>query len=662
MDAPIEDLYAIEVAPQWVEEHAVDYSYEHESSSPFYYLLTDYQDYIDRERTFSYTRTVQKINDASRLEDASLVVCELNEKHQRVFFHHVEIIRNGKRIDALDPENIAVYQRETSLESHVVTGRKTVALTIDDLRVGDILDVRKTFCNFASTHPLHGKSYLSTFWLSWSCPVVSQSIRVINSGHTALLIQQGGSNQQLGKVQTLNAGLEFSKQWSNLTPEAMPSQVPAWVWSDFLQFTTQSTWPQVSNYLYEYYEANGVLDTIIDMNNIDLLELSGVKNTDLLRIVRFVQNNVRYRGESHGIYTHTPKTPERTLKKRAGDCKDKSNLMVALLRSIGVVATLVLVNSRYGEKIVALNPSAYQFDHMIVKVEHSGKELYFDPTIQAQAGDLEHCAQLAYGYGLELVAGGSELARLPFDLDRRVFELDHAFDFDDYKTNARLTIRRRYFYHRADNMRFYLNSKEERTLWEDYLRGAREATGCKLEALEPVATLDDPQGNVLETVERYRILDLAETHPGLYMLVTTEFSNDFPMRLDDSLPLNLGMDGSVWHSIRVTTKRAPDVEVSDKRVNNQWFQYKDTVSSKGTELTFATSLVPSASFVPGAKVQEYMSEVEVVRARSGNNFSYHYPGFFSMDSFTGAASLIRTAGYVGAVVLAIFVARLLLDL
>ncbi|MFK8030714.1 MAG: DUF3857 domain-containing transglutaminase family protein [Gammaproteobacteria bacterium] len=654
MDAPIEKLYAIEVVPQWIKDHPVDFAYEHDSGSPFYYLLTDYQDYVDRERTFSYTRTVQKINDASRLEDASLLVSELNEKHQRVFFHHVVIIRGDKRINALDPENIAVYQRETSLESHIVTGRKTVALTIDDLRVGDILDVQMTFCNFASTHPLHGKSYLSTFWLAWQCPVVSQYVRVINAGHTDLLMQYGGASQTLGEVKRLDAGAEFYQHWQNLAPMARGQYMPAWVWSDFLQFTTANTWPEVSRHLYAYYEANGVLDTQIDMHNIDLLELTGEHETDLLRIVRFVQNNVRYRGENHGIYTHTPKTPERTLKKRAGDCKDKSNLMVALLRRIGVAATLVLVNSRVGEKIAGLNPSAYQFDHMIVKVETGGKTVYFDPTIQAQAGDIEHSAQLSYGFGLELTAEGKDLCRLPFDLTRTVFELVHEYDFAEYRTNALLTIRRKYFFHRADNMRFYLNSKDERTLWEDYLLGARQATGCRLEALEPVATVDDPESNVLETIERYQIVDLVESHPGRYLQLTTEFVNDFPTKLDDSFPLQLGMDGALKHAIKVTTGRAPKIDVSEQSISNEWFEYKDAVSRQGKTLLFATELKPKALFVPAERMQAYMDDVETVRFRSGNHFAYNYPGFFTLDQTTVSGSSFRTLGLAAGVVLALY--------
>ncbi|MEM7081219.1 MAG: DUF3857 domain-containing protein [Pseudomonadota bacterium] len=654
MHAPTEQLYAIEVAPQWVIDRPVDVNVQHDAA-PFFYLLADYQDYVDRERTFSYTRTVQKINDASRLEDASLLVSELNEKHQRVFFHHIEIIRNGQRINALDPENIAVYQRETSLESHIVTGRKTVALTIDDLRVGDILDVRMTFCNFMSTHPLHGKFYLSTFWVSWSCPVISQSVRVINSGHLPLLYQEGGANETLGEVHRVEAGSEFSRQWDNLSPESLGHHVPSWVWRPFLQFTTGTTWPDVSRYLYQYYEANGVLDTKIDIHNIDLLDLSGLQEDDLLRMVRFVQNNVRYRGENHGIYTHTPKSPERTLKKRAGDCKDKSNLLVALLRRLGVDANLVLVNSRVGHKLQGLNPSAYQFDHMIVKVRSRGRTLYFDPTIQAQAGDLEHCAQLNYGYGLELTAEGCELEALPFDVNRVVFELEHEFDFSHLKSDAELTITRRYFYHRADNMRFYLNSKNQQTLHEDYLRGARETTGCRLEVIQPVTLQDDTHRNVLQTVERYHMVDLAQTHPEAYMQITTEFANDYPVTLDDSAPLDLNVDGALSHSVVVTTRTSPKAEPSQAHIDNKWFHYSDKVAVRGNQMRFLTRLTPRARHALPEEIAAYTKDVDHMRSRCSNNFRYHYPGFFSFSKHTWVSDLLRTAGVFGFVLVALVV-------
>ena len=41
---------------------------------------------------------------------------------------------------ALDPDNIDVIRRETALEYHITNNQLTVSLSIDDLRVGDLVD------------------------------------------------------------------------------------------------------------------------------------------------------------------------------------------------------------------------------------------------------------------------------------------------------------------------------------------------------------------------------------------------------------------------------------------------------------------------------------------------------------------------------------------
>lgn len=68
-----------------------------------------------------------------------------------------------------------------------------------------------------------------------------------------------------------------------------------------------------------------------------------------MRLVRFVENEIRYRGENLGVYSHTPKAASHVLAKGAGDCKEKSNLLLALLTTIGVDANLALVNTGYGK-------------------------------------------------------------------------------------------------------------------------------------------------------------------------------------------------------------------------------------------------------------------------------------------------------------------------
>jgi len=102
---------------------------------------------------------VQKINDASSIEDASLRLKQFHPESQRVIFHTLDIFRNGRKFSVLVEDNIKVYQREMSLESHVTDNLLTVSITIDDLRVGDLIEFQKTIVERATEHPLWVKHH-----------------------------------------------------------------------------------------------------------------------------------------------------------------------------------------------------------------------------------------------------------------------------------------------------------------------------------------------------------------------------------------------------------------------------------------------------------------------------------------------------------------------
>jgi transglutaminase-like putative cysteine protease/predicted Zn-dependent protease len=96
------------------------------------------------------------------------------------------------------------------------------------------------------------------------------------------------------------------------------------------------------------------------------------------RIVGWVQKNVRYTGLELGDAAIVPAAPGETLKRRYGDCKDMSLLVVGLLREVGIDARLALLRTGWQEIAPEL-PGLGQFDHAIVRVE--GKEpIWIDPT------------------------------------------------------------------------------------------------------------------------------------------------------------------------------------------------------------------------------------------------------------------------------------------
>ena len=96
------------------------------------------------------------------------------------FLHRLDVIRDGQRLCALNEDNIEVFRREKSLESHVTNHLETVSCSIDDLRVGDMIEFETTLIDRATEHPLWVKHHCATFWLDWNSLVSSQFVRIVN--------------------------------------------------------------------------------------------------------------------------------------------------------------------------------------------------------------------------------------------------------------------------------------------------------------------------------------------------------------------------------------------------------------------------------------------------------------------------------------------------
>lgn len=619
-----QEIYSIEDTPSWVKEYAIP-KVEQPTDSPFSFPLVDYQDCINDDEICSYRGTYQCVNDESRIEDASLHLIELHQGSQRLLIHELSIVRDGKKIDALDSENISAIQRERSLESHITDNRITVSISIDDLRVGDHVLFRSTVIETQNDHPFHGRHFSTNYSLSWSCPVALQVVRVINSSSTQLSVLHKPLNSKSNQhdAEVIEPNSEFEREYTDLPNERIPDSVPHSVWGSFLQVSSTLKWGELSQYLYQYFVENGAL-TPLPLSDIEDLEIYLQEDTlddKALKIIRFVQNNIRYRGENHGVFTHTPKPPQRTLKKRAGDCKDKSNLMVAMLTSIGINARLVLVNTSYGKKLREFNPSPYHFNHMIVDVEFENKHYFVDATIQKQAGSFQYSAELDYGMGLILTDDGCEPVDILKSPSNRVFELKHRFTLPRNKADATLEIERVYYLHRANNMRSYFSSNEKSKYQQDFLEWAKGDTRLSLELIEPVEVVDDDHViNKLTTKERYRIVDLATSHADKPIELLTDFASEFLRPDSDDYPIRIDLDGEVQHDIFVVYGRRPDMQLTKEKLSSEGFEYMDIVENiKGNELHYLTRVTPLKDQVDsGDEAKNYKKNVERIILRSNN--------------------------------------------
>jgi hypothetical protein len=123
---------------------------------------------------------------------------------------------------------------------------------------------------------------------------------------------------------------------------------------------------------------------------------------------------------------YRPHAAAEVLRLGYGDCKDKANLLCALLRSAGLQGWLLLVDSDDRDHVDERWPSPSQFDHCIAAIrvprgtkrtgvfEHPrfGTLMAFDPTDPLTVfGDLPQSEQGALGLLIDSESGG--LVRLP---------------------------------------------------------------------------------------------------------------------------------------------------------------------------------------------------------------------------------------------------------
>jgi hypothetical protein len=145
-------------------------------------------------------------------------------------------------------------------------------------------------------------------------------------------------------------------------------------------------------------------------------------------LAAFVQSDIRYVAIELGIGGHQPHFAAEVFSHRYGDCKDKANLLITMLKEIGVDAYAVVINTVRGS-IDTTTPPDLNFNHAILAIAlppgpdaeklaatithpKLGRILFFDPTDEltpfgAISGGLQS------NYGMLVTPDGGDLAKLP---------------------------------------------------------------------------------------------------------------------------------------------------------------------------------------------------------------------------------------------------------
>ena len=168
---------------------------------------------------------------------------------------------------------------------------------------------------------------------------------------------------------------------------------------------TFANWSEVGAWMGELEDPQVIMDDSLAGKARELTANARTEYEKIQTIGRYVQN-IQYISIQTGLGTgggYRPHTSTQVFAKSYGDCKDKTNLMRAMLKALGIIAFPVSIYSGDPNFVRPEWPSPQQFNHCIIAVKvsdetqgptiiqhpHLGRLLIFDPTAEeTSVGDL----------------------------------------------------------------------------------------------------------------------------------------------------------------------------------------------------------------------------------------------------------------------------------
>jgi Domain of Unknown Function with PDB structure (DUF3857)/Transglutaminase-like superfamily len=373
-----------EPVPAWVERASVAQAPQTEA---LVLPLVDTQ-YLLGEEPVVYVHRSVKVNDAASLTQAGHVAVVFVPQYHRLRLHAIRVLRGAETFDRTNSSPVRFLQRETGLEQGVYSGEVTASVLVSDLRVGDMLQYEYSM---QGQNPVFGGKFVQSAAWDQGYPTARRRI-VLNylvGRHVAWRLIGEGESRPLVPQESLVGGMRrlvFEEQaMASVNPEPMtPPDYAAYRWMQFSEF---QSWAEVVAWADELFQWRGELNGELR----ELVEALKVKVTPEERVVgalEFVQSQIRYFSVSMGESSHRPTQPDLVVECRYGDCKDKSLLLLTVLRALGIEGRPVLLEIGRRNRIDKALPSPLLFNHAIVQVEIGGRAFYLDPTRLGQHGRL----------------------------------------------------------------------------------------------------------------------------------------------------------------------------------------------------------------------------------------------------------------------------------
>ena len=499
----------IEKLSPWITINSINYNstqLDHEAEDGYVDLAYEKQVNLQLQSTFR--RKAIKIISEAGVQDGSEISIKFDPSYEQLIFHNIQVIRVNEVFDKLQREKIKVIQQETELDRHIYDQSLSAILLLEDIRKGDIIEYSYTIKGF---NTIFKGRYADVYDVGFTVPVYNLYYKMVVPKGRQITIKNSQTNLQ-PIIKEFNTETIYEWKLANLTSLHVQDNLPSWYDPyPMIMVSEYKSWKEVNDWAMSLFPSFTKKSPILEekINEIRLRDTNPEKR--VLASLRFVQDDIRYMGIEMGENSHKPFSPDKVLRQRFGDCKDKSYLLCTMLRAMGIDASPVMINSTYKKTINGWLPAPTAFDHVTVQVKLLGRIFYFDPTISFQRGNLKDISYPDYQLGLVISDKTTALTSIPLQ-DNGFVKVKEVFTIPDMIGDANLKVVTVYSGSFADDIRHSFNNSSNHQLLNQF----QEYYASYFEKIrgDSLDFKDDETTGVFTTFEYYTVPDIWKIEGG----------------------------------------------------------------------------------------------------------------------------------------------------
>lgn len=495
--------YDVTPTPDWVSRIATpDTTSPASGGAPSEILLWDEEVRLG-DTPVRYQRTVEHALTAVGLQQTSEIRIGFNPAFQKLHLHHIVILHNGAAHEVTDNVHPRLLQREESLDDGIQDGMITAVFTLEDVDVGDTVDVSYSI---EGQNPIFGQRNFGFLGSNSNRPIHQLSMRIIARPGQPLTIRP--HNTALKMTSLTDRGVtQYQASATDVPAVVEESDTPPWLTGyGWIEYSEYANWGDVATWGAALYKVpDGGSKDLFEKAYQRISQASPTPEAFIMNALQFTQQFIRYVGLEFGENSHRPNPPDVVLSRHFGDCKDKALLLTSLLRRYGINAYPALVSTSMRDGLASELASPGLFDHVITLAELGQQRYWLDGTRLYQAGGPDSIGTEDFGYALVIRGDTSGLTRMyPAAAPRLSSEVEENYYITDFRKPVRLTITSRFHGNTAESQRYRFSNMPNQEIQRQYLDFYRNFHD-DIKATKPLSYSDDRKNNIVTIQEEYEI-------------------------------------------------------------------------------------------------------------------------------------------------------------